>query len=196
MIPSGDTTRRRPAIEAGIDVLDVVRAHYVNGQRVDLAVVAEQLGLARESIQLRFGSREALLSEAIFEEFEFLMARKRAQALGTGARWLLNVLDGVNRSLSRSTALRRLLEHEQRMGLKLLTSSGGSVQPRVVASIQRLITDQASVGAYLPTLRPDDLAYALVRVMEAFLYDDAQAQVRGEHEPMREIQAALLGIRL
>jgi AcrR family transcriptional regulator len=196
MVPSGETERERSTTASGTDVLRVVRAQYINGQSVDLAVVADQLGLARGAIQRRFGSRETLLSEVIFQEFEFLMARKRAQARGTGARWLLEVLDGVNRALSRSAALRWLLEHEQRLGLGLLTSSGGQVQPRVVDSIQRLIIDQAAVGAYLPTVSPDDLAYALVRVMEAFLYDDAEARIRGEHESMREIQAALLGVRL
>lgn len=192
MVHSEQTQRQGPAT----DVVRVVRAQYVNGQRVDLAAVADQLGLGPQAIQRRFGSREALLSEAIFQEFEFLMARKRAQARGTGARWLLEVLDGVNQALSRSVALRWLLEHEQRSGLRLLTSSGGQVQPRVVGSIHRLICDQAAVGAYLPTASPDDLAFALVRVMEAFLYDDADAQIRGDHEPMREIQAALLGVRL
>jgi AcrR family transcriptional regulator len=196
MVPSGETERERSDTASGTDVLRVVRAQYINGQSVDLAVVADQLGLARDAIQRRFGSRETLLSEVIFQEFECLMARKRAQARGTGAQWLLEVLDGVNRALSRSAALRWLLEHEQRTGLGLLTSSGGQVQPRVVNSIQRLIIDQAAVGAYLPTVSPDDLAYALVRVMEAFLYDDAEARIRGEHESMREIQAALLGVRL
>ncbi len=196
MVPSGETERERSDTASGTDVLRVVRAQYINGQSVDLAVVADQLGLARDAIQRRFGSRETLLSEVIFQEFECLMARKRAQARGTGARWLLEVLDGVNRALSRSAALRWLLEHEQRTGLGLLTSSGGQVQPRVVNSIQSLIIDQAAVGAYLPTVSPDDLAYALVRVMEAFLYDDAEARIRGEHESMREIQAALLGVRL
>ncbi|HEY5428564.1 MAG TPA: QsdR family transcriptional regulator [Solirubrobacteraceae bacterium] len=191
MIDPGHTNRQDQAT----DVLRVVRAQYVNGQRVDLIAVADQLGFGREAIQRRFGSREALLSEAIFQEFELLMARKRAQAQGIGAWWLLEVLDGVNQALSRSVALRWLLEHEQRSGLRLLTSSGGHVQPRVVASIQRLIYDQVAVGAYLPTASPDGLAFALVRVMEAFLYDDADAQIRGDHEPMREIQAALLGVQ-
>lgn len=182
--------------QSGASVLGAVRAHYVSGQRVDLDVIGGELGLGREAIQRRFGSRDALLSEAIFQEFELLMARKCARAEGTGALWLLDVLDGVNQALSHSVALRWLLEHERRLGLRLLTSSGGQVQPRVVASFQRLIDDQARVGAYLPTLNPYDLAYALVRVMEAFLYDDVKARIRGDHEPMREIQAALLGVRL
>ena len=173
----------------------VVRAQYLNGDRVDLTVVARELGLGRATIYRWFGSREALISEAVFREFELLLARKRQDVAGAGAPWLLNVLDAVNRTLSRSTALRRLLEQERQVGLRLLTSSGGTVQPRVVASIKRLIDEQVARGSYRPAASSDTLAYALVRLMEAFLYNDAAAGIRGDHERMREVQAALLGVR-
>jgi AcrR family transcriptional regulator len=173
----------------------VVRAQYLNGDRVDLTVVARELGLGRATIYRWFGSREALISEAVYREFEVLLARKRKDVSGTGAAWLLNILDAVNRTLSRSTALRRLLEQERQVGLRLLTSSGGTVQPRVVAAIRGLIDEQVAAGAYEPTASSDTLAYALVRLMEAFLYNDAAAGIRGDHERMREVQAALLGVR-
>ncbi len=172
-----------------------MRRQYLDGQRVDLTVVARELGLGRATIYRWFGSREALISEAIFLEFELLLARKRRTVTGSGATWLLEVLDGINRTLSRSTALRRLLEQERQVGLRLLTSSGGGVQPRVVACVRNLIEEQMRAGAYEPPASPDTVAYALVRLMEAFLYNDAAAGIRGDHERMREVQAALLGIR-
>lgn len=173
----------------------VVRGQYLSGQRVDLTVVARELGLGRATIYRWFGSREALISEAVFQEFEELLARKRRAVSGRGAAWLLEVLDGINRALSRSTALRRLLEQERQVGLRLLTSSGGGVQPRVVACVKALIDEQVRLGAYEPSASAETLAYALVRLMEAFLYNDAAAGIRGDHERMREVQAALLGVR-
>jgi AcrR family transcriptional regulator len=187
--------RGRPATASAEDVVRVVRQQYLNGQRVDLTVVARELGLGRATIYRWFGSREALISEAIVREFDLLLERKRSAVKGTGARWLLEILDGINRALSRSAALRRLLEQERQVGLRLLTSSGGGVQPRVVASVRELIEEQVSAGMYTPPASPDTLAYALVRLMEAFLYNDAAAGIRGDHERMREVQAALLGIR-
>ncbi|MGH2877376.1 MAG: QsdR family transcriptional regulator [Solirubrobacteraceae bacterium] len=187
--------RGRPPTASRADVLGAAREQYLGGQRVDLTIIARELGLGRATIYRWFGSREALLSEVIVEEFELLLARKRAHAAGRGATWLLEVLDGVNRTLSRSGALRRLLEQEQLVGLRLLTSSGGHVQPRVVASVQALIEAQVASGGYVPTASPQTLAYALVRLMEAFLYNDAAVGIRGDHERMREVQAALLGVR-
>lgn len=186
--------RGRPASASADDVIAVVRAQYLAGQRVDVTVVARELGLGRATIYRWFGSREALISEAVFQEFELLLARKRARAGGRGAPWLLDVLDGVNRALSRATALRHLVEQERQVGLRLLTSSGGTVQPRVVASFRGLIEEQMRNGSYTPPASPDTLAYALVRLMEAFLYNDAAIGIRGDHERLREVQAALLGV--
>ena len=41
---------------------------------------------------------------------------------------------------------------------------------------------------------PETLAYAIVRLAEAFLYNDAVTGIRGDHERLREVQAALLGV--
>lgn len=187
--------RGRPATASREDVLRVVRAQYLGGQRVDVTVVARELGLGRATIYRWFGSRELLISEAIVREFYLLVERKRQAATGSGARWLLEVLDGINRTLSRSSALRRLVEQERQLGLRLLTSSGGTVQPRVTASFRELIEEQIAAGHYRPPASPDTLAYALVRLMEAFLYNDAAIGIRGDHERLREVQAALLGVR-
>src|SRR5579859_4437898 len=97
--PSGRAKRGRPATASADDVVRVVRAQYLNGDRVDLTVVARELGLGQATIYRWFGSRDALISEAVFREFELLLARKREDVQGNGAPWLLNVLDGVNRTL-------------------------------------------------------------------------------------------------
>lgn len=171
----------------------MARAQYLAGQRVDVTLVARELGLGRATIYRWFHSREGLISEAVFAEFEALLARKRARVKGEGAAWLVDVLDAVNRTLSRSSALRHLLECERDVGLRLLTSSGGTVQPRVVASFRALIDERMADGSYRPPASPETLAYALVRLMEAFLYNDAAIGIRGDHERLREVQAALLG---
>jgi AcrR family transcriptional regulator len=173
-----------------------VREQYLAGERVDVSVVARELGLGRATIYRWFGSREGLISEVVYREFVVLLERKRARVDGLlGAEWLLEVLDGVNRALSRSTALRGLLEQEREGGMRMLTSSGGAIQPRIVASIKSLIDEQVAAGAYEPHASPETLALALVRLMEAFLYNDAVVGIRGDHERMREVQAALLGVR-
>jgi len=51
-------------------------------------------------------------------------------------------------------------------------------------------------GAYEPAVEPATLAYAIVRLAEAFLYNDTGTGIRGDVDRLREVEAALLGVRL
>jgi len=157
-------------------------------------MVANRLGLGRATIYRWFGSRELLVGEIIATELERLVALHRARVRKRGARGLLDVFDRVNGSLAKSRALRALLEQERGSALRLLTSSGGSVQPRSVACIQRLIEAEVDGGRYEPPIDPGALAYAIVRLAEAFLYNDAAFGIRGDWRRLHQVEAALLGI--
>ena len=186
--------RGRPATASREDVLGLVTELYLDGQRVDITVVAARLGLGRATIYRWFGSREALLGEVIAQQLELLVARKRAEVRRRGAAGILDVLDRVNRTLTRSTAVRRLLEQERDSAMRMLTSSAGVVEPRAVASMQGLIEEEMAAGRYQPPVDPATLAYALVRLRHAFLYHDTVVGIRGDYERLREVQAAMLGI--
>ncbi|MGH2868414.1 MAG: QsdR family transcriptional regulator [Solirubrobacteraceae bacterium] len=186
--------RGRPATASRADVLRVVGEQYREGQRVDLTVVAARLGLGRATIYRWFGSREALIGQVIADELEALIVRKRRSVRRRGAPGLLEVFDRINRSLAHSTALRRFLEQETGAALRMLTSGSGAVQQRAVASVERLIKAEAASGAYEPLAEPSTLAYAIVRLAEAFLYNDAAVGIRGDHQRLREVEAALLGL--
>lgn len=187
--------RGRPATASREDVLALVTEQYLDGQRVDVTVVAARLGLGRATIYRWFGSREALLGEVVARQLELLVARKRAEVRRRGAEGLLEVLDRVNRTLTRSRAVRRLLEQERSAAMRMLTSSAGVVEPRAVACIQALIEDEMRTRGYEPPADPATLAYALVHLRHAFLWNDAAGGIRGDYERLREVQAALLGIR-
>jgi AcrR family transcriptional regulator len=185
--------RGRPATASPDDVLALVTELYLDGQRVDITIVAARLGLGRATIYRWFGSREALLGEVVARQLELLVERKRADVRRRGPAGLLEVLDRVNRTLTRSMAVRRLLEQE-RTAMRIFTSSAGVVEPRAVACIQGLIEREMMAGDYDPPADPATLAYALVHLRHAFLWNDATNGVRGDYERLRKVSAALLGI--
>jgi AcrR family transcriptional regulator len=191
--PARAGRRGRPATASPDDVLSLVTELYLDGQRVDITVVASRLGLGRATIYRWFGSREALLGEVVARQLEMLVARKRAEVRRRGAAGLLEVLDRVNRTLTRSRAVRRLLEQERDGAMRMLTSSAGVVEPRAVGCVQALIEREMAAG-YEPPTDSATLAYALVHLRHAFLWNDATSGVRGDYERLREVQAALLGI--
>jgi AcrR family transcriptional regulator len=186
--------RGRPATASREDVVAAARAQFIVGERVDLTIVARDLGLGRATIYRWFGSRERLVSEVIANESEVLINRHRREVRRHGGRGLLEVFDRVNRSLARSMPLRRFVEQEGAAALRLLTSSTGAVQSRGVALITAMIDAEVTAGRYEPPADPETLAYAIVKLCEAFLYNDAAFGIRGDHERLREVEAALLGV--
>jgi AcrR family transcriptional regulator len=194
MTAATEAKRGRPATATPDEVFEAVRRQYMAGTRVDLTVVARSLGLGRATIYRWFGSREHLLGLVIADELEALVTRKRREVRRRGGHGLLEVFDRINRSLAHSTALRRFLEQERAGAMRLLTSGTGVVQPRAVACITALISAEVAAGRYDPAAEPETLAYAIVRLAEAFLYNDAVTGIRGDHARLREVEAALLGV--
>ena len=186
--------RGRPATASRDDVLRAARAQFIGGRRLDVTIIARDLGLGRATIYRWFGSRDALLAEVVAGELEALVGRARSRVRQRGARGLLEVFDCVNRWIAGSTALRRFVEQERAAALRLLTASDGVVQSRSVACIAELIAAEAAAGRYDPPADPRTLAYAIVRLAEAFLYNDAVFGMRGDHVRLREVEAALLGV--
>src|SRR6185312_2500223 len=183
----------RPAAASREDALALARARFLAGERIDVQAIARELGLARATMHRWFRTRELLLGELLAELGEERLAMLRQRVGGRGARALLNSFDAFNRELAAAEGLRALLSSEHELALRILTASSGVVQPRMVAAVQRLIESEQRSG-FETALEPDLLAYAIVRLAEAFLYNDAVAGVTGDTDRLRQIEAALLGL--
>jgi AcrR family transcriptional regulator len=190
-----DRRRGRPAAASRDNVLHLALNRYLHGERVDVQAIAAQLGLGRTTVYRWFGSREGLIGETVALAAEPLFDEARAGAKGDGGVALLDTFDRINRALAAAPALRTFLELE-RDALRILTSSGGVTHRRAVAKIESFIEHEVRAGTYDPPVDPSTLAYAIVRLAEAFLFNDATAAMRGDVERLREIEAALLGVKL
>jgi AcrR family transcriptional regulator len=186
--------RGRPPAASREDVLAAALHRYLRGRRVDVQAIAAELGLGRTTIYRWFGSREDLIGEVLFRAAEPLLEAARKKARGRGGPALLDTFDRFNRALADAPALRQFLEQERDAALRIITSSGGVLQPRMVESIAGLIEDEARAGAYKPPVEPATLGYAIVRLAEAFLFNDAAAGMRGDVDRLREVEAAILGV--
>jgi AcrR family transcriptional regulator len=187
-------TRGRPAAATREQVLDAAMHRYLRGRRIDVQAIAAELGLARPTIYRWFGSREGLLGEVLVRAAEPLLERARAEARGRGAARLLDTFDRFNRGLAAAPALRAFVEQERDAALRIISSGGGKVQPRIVDMIADAIEEEVRAGRYEPAVDPSTLAYAIVRLAEAFLFNDAVAGMRGDVDRLRDVEAALLGV--
>jgi AcrR family transcriptional regulator len=184
----------RPPAASREEVLAAAMHRYLRGRRVDVRAIANELGLGRATIYRWFGSREKLIGEVLFGAAEPLLAEARAKARGRGGAALLDTFDRFNRSLADAPALRHFVEAERDAALRIITSGAGTLQPRIVASIAELIEEEIRAGTYEPPVETSTLAYAIVKLAEAFLFNDAVAGIRGDVDRLREVEAALLGV--
>ena len=187
-------SRGRPAAASRDDVIDAGLHHYLPGRRIDVQAIAAELGLGRATIYRWFGSREKLIGEVIIRATEPVLAEARSGLKGKGGPGLLDTFDRFNRALADAPALRSFVEQEREAALRIIASGAGLVQPRMVELIAGLISEEAEAGTYEPRVEPATLGYAIVRLAEAFLFNDAVAGIRGDVDRLREVEAALLGV--
>jgi AcrR family transcriptional regulator len=184
----------RPAACTREQALALAIQRFLASERVDVQAIARDLGLARATMHRWFHTRDQLLGEALATVAETRIAAIRRQVKGAGASALLECIDRFNRELAGSEALSFLLAQEQERALRILTSSAGMVQPRTVAVVQRIVEEEVRAGTFVSPTEPGVLAYAIVRLGEAFLYNDAIVGMRGNTERLREVEGALLGV--
>lgn len=184
----------RPPAASREDVLDAAMYRYLRGRRVDVQAIAAELGLGRATIYRWFGSREELIGEVLVRAAEPLLEDARKKARGRGGRALLDTFDRFNRSLADVPALRQFVEQERDAALRVITAGAGPVQPRIVAMITETIEHEVRAGTYDPPVEPSTLGYAIVKLAEAFLFNDSAAGMRGDVDRLKDVEAALLGV--
>jgi AcrR family transcriptional regulator len=192
--PPRDRPRGRAPAASRDDVLRAAMARYLRGRRIDVQALAAELGLGRATIYRWFGSREELIAEVLVAAAEPLLDEARAGARGQGGPALLDTFDRFNRSLSAAPAVRSFIESERDAALRIIGSGSGTVQRRIVARIAGLIEEEIAAGRYRPPVEPSTLAYAIVRLAEAFLFTDALAGITGDLDRLRDVEAAMLGV--
>jgi AcrR family transcriptional regulator len=178
----------------------LLAARWVDeGRRLDMQGLADELGVSRATLFRHVGSREALLGAAlaVLTECTLECAARRWEAQrSAGELHTPGTGRYINEIVSESVGLRRLLDDEPALTLRVLTDPLGPVQPRVVAFVESLLRrDMAEFGLVTLT-EPDALAFALVRLAESFLYADVLAARTPDVATANRLAQALIeGVR-
>lgn len=177
------------------DALALATDRFLAGERVEVVAIAREIGVGRATMYRWFTAREVLLGEMLAALAERRLAAHRRASVGSGATALVATFSGYSQELLASVGLRALLAREPERALRILTSSDGIVQPRVIAAVERLIDAEVQARRFVPSVEPATLAYAVVRLGEAFIYNDAAIGNQGDIARLHEVHAALLGVR-
>jgi AcrR family transcriptional regulator len=165
------------------------------GRRLDMQGLADELGVSRVTLFRRVGSREALLSKAMW-----LLTQRMLEM--AAARWEAERPEGelhtpgtarhINAIVSQDMGLRRLLDDEPALTMRVLTDPRGQVQAGVVAFVEGLLRRDIAEFGLVTIIEPDALAYALVRMGESFLYADVLAARKPDVTTANRLQQALI----
>jgi len=166
-----------------------------DGRRLDMQGLADELGMSRVTLFRRIGSREALLGKALWMLTQCTLET-------AAARWEAERPEGelhtpgtgryINAIVSESTGLRRLLEDEPALAIRVLTDPHGQVQTGVVAFVEDLLRRDIAEFGLVTIIEPDALSYALIRLGESFLYADVLAARKPDVETDNRLQQALI----
>jgi len=166
-----------------------------DGRRLDMQGLADELGVSRVTLFRRVGSREELLSQALW-----LLTERMLEA--AAARWEAERPEGelhtpgtgrhINALVSESAGLRRLLDDEPTLTIRVLTDPRGRVQAGIVAFIEELLRRDVAEFGLVTLIEPGALAYALVRLGESFLYADVLAARKPDVATANRLQQALV----
>jgi AcrR family transcriptional regulator len=183
-------TRTRPTPAAAFRA---ARRTYLEGRRVDMRALANELGISRPTLYRWTGQREQLLSDILWSLSDEIFERAKAEhPRHEGAKRLLAIYRQHVGALVDGEPLRAFLRQETHFALRVLTSPAGGVQPRTVQRLAELYREEQAAGAFAPKVDPDVLAYAVVRVTEGFIYNDALATVEPAVDRAAQIVALLL----
>lgn len=157
--------------------------------------VADELGISRVTLFRNVGTREELLSEALWvltEQTLALAGCRWESERGVGELHSVGTGRHINTLVSQSSALHTLLEQEPSLTLKVLTDPRGRVQTGVVAFVEELLRRDMREHGFVPITDPGDLAFALVRLGESFLYADVLAARTPDAEAANRVQRMLI----
>jgi AcrR family transcriptional regulator len=173
-----------------LDALRLARRRWFANERLDMGALARELGVSRATLYSWVGSRERLIGEVIWSFAEEGLRQALEEARGSGAEYILDVVERFARMNAAFGPLRRFIEQDPELALRVLTSKNGPVQERMIDAARELLAGQVAAGELTPALDLDTLAYLLIRVNESFLYSDV---ITGS-EP--DVDKALEAIRL
>ena len=158
-----------------------------------MQALALSLGIGRATLYRRVKSRDHLLGEVVWFLTRIALARSLSPTPGrSGAERLGLVIDRFMHDVHDQPALRRLLESEPEIALRILTSKHGPVQPGITRALQRLLERELGLDGNDSLVDPATLAFLIVRIGESFLYADVIAGHDADIDGATKVLAVLL----
>ncbi len=169
-LANADESRATP-----LTAFKTARRWWLDGRRLNLSVLAKELGIGRATLMRWVGNKELLLGEILWSLYKDVLDQAEERARGEGLKggdFLVHIYHNVNHTLMSAEPLRQFLAHDPKFSLQMLTSNAGGLQQRLISAWAKLIEEQIAAGHIAPQLPSQELAYFVIRIGEASIYSD------------------------
>lgn len=192
-LPTSQASAGRPTVE---DVHARAKELFLAGERIDMRALAKELEIGRATLYRWCGDRDALLAHTIWAISEPVLADiAQTTEIGHGRARILAILRRIGTDLLTWEPYVRFLHREPSASLRILTTSATSIQERMRTFIEEIISEERANGSLdIPHhIESNTLAYAVLRLAEAFFYADLIAGRRPDIDQALSVIGLLLG---
>jgi AcrR family transcriptional regulator len=154
----------------------MARRWWLEGRRLNLSLLAEELGVGRATLMRWVGNKDLLMGEILWSEYKRLydeaIERAEADPKLKGIDFLAQIYTDINVALINAKPMHDFMRAEPQWGLQLLTSNVSGLQSRLVETWRKLFEEQIQAGLINPEMDADSLAYFIIRIGEGAIYCD------------------------
>ncbi len=163
-----------PVRPTALDALTAARRAYHEGRRIDMGLLAAELGVSRVTLNRWVGTREDLLGEVTWDLMRRTLDRIDAESDAVGGERVIVALRALVEAAAAHRGHQIFVEREGLLAMRINTAATGRVEPRLVAYVRELLRQETEAGRLVfhadPTADVDTVAYAVVQVSVAFIW--------------------------
>jgi AcrR family transcriptional regulator len=160
----------RPGRPNALDAFKRARRAFLDAHRVDMGALAAEVKVNRATLYRWVGSRDQLLCEILWSLTARTVELRLQRLEPTPGSRLVPLMTGFVRDCKENLGMRRFLDEEGELALRLLTMSSSGFQPRFIALVRRLLAEDLESGRLQSPVPLDDLAFAVVRIVESYVH--------------------------
>lgn len=154
----------------------MARRWWLEGRRLNLSLLAEELGIGRATLMRWVGNKDLLMGEILWSLYKGIydqaIEKARIDHPEKGIDFLHQIYTDVNIALINAKPMHDFLASEPQWGLQLLTSNVSGLQQRLIDEWQGLFEEEIQAGRINPEMDADSLAYYIIRIGEGAIYCD------------------------